>query len=359
MIAQPSAAGECIAVAMSGGLDSSVAAYLLLHQGWRVLGVSMRLWRHGFCDDNESDLRQAARVCAHLGIAHRVIDLRDEFRQTVIEPLAATYAAGRTPNPCPRCNRAIKFGALRRAAQSLGCAWFATGHYARIVHGPAGPRLLRGRDLSKDQSYVLYAISRDALAHTMLPLGDLLKDDVRSIAAKANLPVLGRSESQDLCFVPDGDHGDLVRRMAPQGTQPGPIRGINGELLGTHRGLAYYTVGQRRGLGIAAPRPYYVLRLDAASNTVVVGHAEDLGRQQLEAVAMCYHTHKPPAPGSWARVKVRYRAAAMGATIWPYPGRRARVVFTGPLRDITPGQAVVLYRGECVLGGGIIERALA
>jgi len=360
MVPQPYAKGQCIAVAMSGGLDSSVTALLLLRQGWKVIGVSMRLWRWGAPGgDNQAELIETARICKHLGIAHHIVDLRSRFHRTVVKAFAITYAAGHTPNPCPGCNRTIKFGALRSAAQELGCRWFATGHYARIIHCPDGPHLLRARDLTKDQSYVLYAVSRDALTHTILPLGNLLKAQVRAIADDAGLPSVEQSESQDLCFAPKGDYADLVRRLAPAAVRPGPIRDLGGELLGTHRGLAYYTVGQRRGLGISAQWPYYVLRLDAATNTVVVAHANELGRRRLDAAAMCYQMKRPPPAGSWLRVQIRYRASAIGATIWPLRSGRARLVLARPLRDITPGQHVVLYRGERVVGGGIIQRALA
>ncbi|MGC9358896.1 MAG: tRNA 2-thiouridine(34) synthase MnmA [Anaerolineae bacterium] len=359
MVPQPPAKGRSIAVAMSGGVDSSVAALLLQKQGWSVAGFSMRLWHwKSPGDDNRSELLETARICELLGIEHRIVDLHDQFHRVVVKGFAATYAQGRTPNPCPGCNRTIKFGALRKAARELGYRWFATGHYARVIQHADGPQLLRARDLSKDQSYVLYAIPRDALSHTIFPLGNLLKSEVRDIADNAGLPSVKRAESQDLCFVPKGDYAELVRRLAPRAAQPGSIRSVDGELLGTHGGLAYYTVGQRRGLGLSASRPYYVLRLDAATNTVIVAHADQLGCQELDAVEMRYQVSDRPPAGSWFRAKVRYRASAVGATIWPLSDGRVRLALARPLRDITPGQHVVLYRGECVIGGGIIQRTL-
>ena len=361
MITHHPAPGESVAVAMSGGVDSSVAAYLLMQSGYRVLGVTMRLWRsaHPPHDDNASDLADAEELCAHLGIGHHVVDLREPFRKLVVAPFVAAYAAGRTPNPCPGCNAAIKFGLLRQAAREIGYPWFATGHYVRISCGPSGTQLWRGRDLSKDQSYVLYALPPSILESTLFPLGGLLKREVEAIAAAIGLPARHRAESQDLCFLSGGEYGDLVRRWAPEGARPGPIRGIDGETLGTHRGLAYYTVGQRKGLGIAAPEPYYVARLDAATNTLIVAQAAALGKRALEASAMRYAEGRPLPAGSWVRAKVRYRSAAVGATVWPLGRERARLVFERSLRDITPGQAVVLYRGERLMGGGTIERALA
>jgi tRNA-uridine 2-sulfurtransferase len=344
---------------MSGGLDSSVAALLLQRHGWSVTGFSMRLWRwEDSGGDNRTELLETARICELLGIEHRIVDLRNLFHRCIVQRFAGTYAEGRTPNPCPGCNRIIKFGALRDAAEALGHRWFATGHYARLIHRADGPHLLRARDLAKDQSYALYAVSRDALSHTVFPLGNLLKSEVRTIADDANLPCVERLESQDLCFVPEGDYAELVRRLAPEGAQPGPIRSVDGEMLGTHRGLGYYTIGQRRGLGISASEPYYVLRIDAATNALIVAHAEYLGRRELEAIAMRYHAPSRPPTGSWLRAKVRYGASAVGATIWPLPHRSARITLAHALRDITPGQHIVLYRGERVMGGGIIQRVL-
>ena len=359
MQAQRPAAGERVAIAMSGGVDSAVAAQCLMQAGCHPMGVTMRLWRQGqACNDNSADLADAEAVCRHLGIPHRVVDLREPFRRLVVAPFVAAYAAGRTPNPCPGCNARVKFGLLRQAAHGMGCAWFATGHYARIFRSAMGPELFRGRDLAKDQSYVLYQLLGGGLQRAVFPLGNLLKSQVEAIAATLGLPTHHRAESQDLCFLPDGSYGDFVQRWAPEAVRPGPIRGIGGETLGTHRGLAYYTVGQRRGLGIAAPEPYYVDRLDAASNTIYVAHAARLGSRTLEASALCYAHGRPPAAGSWVRAKIRYRSAAVAATVWPLRRARARIVFAHPLRDITPGQAVVLYQGERVVGGGTIQRAL-
>jgi tRNA-specific 2-thiouridylase len=354
-----------VAVAMSGGVDSSVAAALLRERGHSVLGVTMRLWREAPLPGERDEpsgvddcVEQAAAVCRRLGIPHHAVDLRDAFERVVVDYLVAEYARGRTPNPCLQCNRAFKFGALLRHAHSLGASHLATGHYARVERRADAWRLLTAVDARKDQSYVLYALRQAELAALMLPLGALTKERVRGMARAMGLPAAERAESQDICFLRDGNYRRFIAERAPGSVRPGPILHLDGRPLGEHRGLPFYTVGQREGLGIAAPHPLYVLRIDAARNALIVGPAESLGRDALLAEAMSYVAGASPPEGTAVEAKIRYRARRVAARIWPLSGERARVTLERPLRDITPGQAVVLYDGQEVLGGGIIVEAL-
>lgn len=354
-----------VAVAMSGGVDSSVAAALLLERGHSVLGITMRLWREAPLPE-DADARgsagdcitEAAAVCRRLGIPHRTIDLRDAFEREVVEHLVAEYAHGRTPNPCLQCNRLYKFGALLRYARSLGASHLASGHYARVERRADGWHLITAADAGKDQSYVLYALQQEELSALMLPLGELTKERVRALARALDLPAADRAESQDICFLRDGNYRRFIAERAPDAVRPGPILHLDGRQLGEHRGIPFYTVGQREGLGIAAPHPLYVLRIDAARNALIVGPAASLGRDALLAEAMSYVAGRPLPAGSLVEAKIRYRARRAPARVWPLAGGRARVTFERPLRDITPGQAVVLYDGQEVLGGGIIVEAL-
>lgn len=348
-----------VAVAMSGGLDSSVALALLQEQGYETLGLTMRLWREpsGSDDPAEADIASAAQVCSQLGVAHHVVDLREAFYAQVVCYLVDAYAAGRTPNPCVRCNRQIKFGRLLEHALALGADALATGHYARIAHDQGHLRLLRGRDAAKDQSYFLYTLGQERLARLLFPLGEWMKTEVRAYAQQRGLPVTERAESQDICFLQDGDYRRLIAAQRPDAVRPGPIYNQAGELLGEHQGLPSYTVGQRGGLGIAAPRPLYVLTLDAERNALVVGTADELGHRALLAHEVTTVSGGPLPPGARVQAKIRYRARPAAATVHPEGEEMARVRFAAPLRDITPGQAVVFYRGDEVLGGGVIARA--
>jgi len=346
-----------VAVAMSGGVDSSVAAALLLGRGYDVMGLTMRLWEEGSSSNGDLDGLSAARlVCRHLGIPHGVVDLRQEFQREVVDYFVSEYARGRTPNPCLRCNRIIKFGLLHEHARRLECDFLATGHYARIQRVGAAHRLLRGADLGKDQSYVLYALQEHQLASLLFPLGDHTKSQVRAMARA--LPAAGRPESQDACFLRGNDYRRFLAERLPGAMKPGPIYDSHGCQLGEHRGLPFYTVGQREGLGISAPRPLYVKSLDLARNALIVGFAEELGRDGLIAAQMSYVGGQELPAASAVEAKIRYRARPVPARVWPLTGRRARVLFQSPLRNITPGQAVVLYRGDWLLGGGIISQAI-
>lgn len=353
-----------VVVAMSGGVDSSVAAALLVEQGYEVIGIMLRLWSEGGeagastnrCCTLE-DMELAYQVAERLGIPFYVLDVSEFFKKTVVDFFIAEYAAGRTPNPCLRCNRLVRFDWLLRRALALGAEFLATGHYARVREVGGKMRLLRGVDPRKDQSYVLSVLGQWELRHAMFPVGGYTKEEVRALARRFGLPVAEKPESQDLCFLADGDYRAFLRRHAPGALRPGPIRDTRGRVLGQHQGLAFYTIGQRRGLGIAAGVPLYVVDLDPEENAVIVGTAEELGRRACRLEGVHFISGEVPPGPFRATVRIRYRGREVPATIIPLPDRRARVVFDEPLRDITPGQAAVMYDGEVVLGMGLIARA--
>ncbi|MBM3498177.1 MAG: tRNA 2-thiouridine(34) synthase MnmA [Armatimonadetes bacterium] len=350
---------EHVVVAMSGGVDSSVAALLLAREGRRVTGVTMDIWcptgelggvRAQGCCGAES-AQDAADVCERLGLEHHVLNFRRAFEADVIAPFVEAYAAGRTPNPCLDCNRAIKWGALLQWAQALGADALATGHYARTLDTARGTVLARGADPSKDQSYALYMLSPAQLARTRFPLGELTKAQTRRVAAEAGLPVAERKESQEICFLPDDDYRRLVRERAPEALRPGPVLTAAGEQLGEHPGLAGYTVGQRKGLGLAGG-PWYVVRLDPARNALIVGSEEDAHSSEI-TVAQLHLSAAAAGDRFGATVMTRYRGPERPAEI-TVQGDAARVRFLTPHRAPAPGQAAVFYQGEVVLGGGII-----
>jgi tRNA-specific 2-thiouridylase len=298
-------------------------------------------------------------VAARLGIPFYLVNYEAEFKKQVVDYFVAEYGQGRTPNPCLACNRFIRFGRLLRHARALDASYLATGHYARIggTHGErAGSRLelCTGIDPQKDQSYVLYMLGQDELRQVLFPVGGYTKAQVRRMARQRNLPVAGRDESMEICFVKDDDYRRFLRDYAPQSIRPGPILDTAGSVIGRHQGLPFYTIGQRRGLGIAAKEALYVIRLDPAHNALVVGPGHELGRHKLHAEKVSYVRGEPPSGPVRVQAKIRYRAELAGATWMPLAGERARVAFDHPLRDITPGQAVVAYQGDVVLGGGII-----
>lgn len=344
-----------VAIALSGGVDSSVAAALLLEQGRDVFGVTMRLGLAGISGRpccGEEEVALARRVCAQLGIPHVVIDIADEFRREVVEPFCDDYAGGRTPNPCVRCNERIKFGLLAERVRALGAAALATGHYARIERGAGGSWLARATDANKDQSYFLYRIPATTLEMLEFPLGGLTKDEVRALAAERELPTAQRRESQEVCFT--RDHVGLVAEARPETLVPGPITDRTGHVLGLHRGITRYTVGQRRGLGVGGPEgPYRVLEIDAARNTLVVGTDAE-GR--VDGVALEQPVWRLGEGTHDVLAQVRYRSL-------PRPARAAlcpdglRVDFGQPLEPLAPGQSVVLYSGARVVGGGIVPGA--
>jgi tRNA-specific 2-thiouridylase len=273
----------------------------------------------------------------------------------VVDYFVREYAAGRTPNPCLMCNKHIRFDVLLRRALAMDARYLATGHYVRLRHAKGRYHLLKGTDARKDQSYVLYMLSQETLRHLLFPLGDYTKEQVREIARQRGLPVADRAESQDLCFTANGSYRQFLQKETPEAVIPGPIVDRSGRVLGQHKGLPFYTIGQRRGLGIAAPEALYVLEMDAARNALVVGTATDLGQSELTASQVSYVSGETPPEPQRVTAKIRYRARESPALLTPLPGDRAALHFDHPLRDITPGQGAVFYQGKELVGGGIIE----
>jgi tRNA-specific 2-thiouridylase len=304
-------------------------------------------------------VHDARSVADRLGIPFYVLNAEEAFERDVVRPFIATYAAGRTPNPCLSCNRRIRFGyLLNYARQALGARYLATGHYARIRHGGEGRyQLWRGADRGKDQSYVLSVLGQADLAQALFPVGEYTKPQVRALAAERGLPTASRVDSQDLCFVADGDYRRFLAENAPEAMRPGPIIDTSGRQLGVHVGLAAYTIGQRSGLGVAAAQPLYVLALDTARNTLIVGASAELGCRRLRAGPINWIAGEPPAGPFEAEVQIRYRATPAAAIVTPLADGDAEVAFASALRDITPGQAAVFYQDERCLGGGVILAA--
>jgi tRNA-specific 2-thiouridylase len=353
-----------IAVALSGGIDSAMAAALLIEKGHRVIGITMRTWQEppeGELHPLPDPAQGAQRVAYALGIPLHIVDAVQPFKRHVVDRFISEYSAARTPNPCLYCNRHIKFGYLLKYALNLGVEKFATGHYARIRLAPDGRtwQLLKGIDKRKDQSYVLYMLGQNELARILFPLGTLTKDRVREMAIERQLPVVHAKESQDLCFVCDNDYRRFLRRFVPQSLEPGPILDSTGRQVGQHKGLAAYTIGQRSGLGIAAPQALYVLHLDVSRNALIVGPKCELGVDRLLAHDVHWINEHPPDKALTVMAKIRYKARPAQAVVTPLDGNRVQVHFAEPLRDITPGQGVVFYSlsasENIVLGGGLIE----
>jgi tRNA-specific 2-thiouridylase len=351
-----------VVVAMSGGVDSSVAAALLVEQGYQVGGMMMSLWAEGRgaeAPDNRcctpAAVLDARAVARALGIPFRMLNYREIFKARVVDYFVASYARGLTPNPCLACNRHVRFGRLLAEVKALGADYLATGHYARVRRWGDSYQLLRGVDAGKDQSYVLYMLGQEQLSQLLFPLGDCTKEEVREMARARGLPVADKAESQDLCFLADGDYKAFLKRVVPEAVRPGPILDSSGRVIGQHKGLPYYTIGQRQGLGIAAPQPLYVLEIDVEHNALKVGPAGELGREELVAEKVSYIAGRPPVGPVSITAKIRYRAREIPATLTPLDGERAALSFARPLRDITPGQGAVFYQGDVVLGGGIIS----
>jgi len=355
---------ERVAVALSGGVDSAVAAALLRDAGHEVIGVTMRIWdgrpmaaetdRHAcYGPGEEADLRDAARIAERLGIPLVILDLASDYNAEILDLCTRTYLEGRTPNPCVHCNPRMKFGRIPARLRALGVAFdaFATGHYAIVERDPAQDRWLlrRGRDLGKDQSYFLYQLTQDQLASARFPLGALTKSEVRERARELGLPVAEKPESQD--FIAGG-----YDAIFPAPDEPGEIRDESGAVLGRHAGIRHYTIGQRRGLGIAHSEPLYVVAIDETSRAVVVGPESRLYRGELIADALNWIAIDSLDAPRDAQARIRYRHEAAAARIEPLPGDRVRVRFESPQRAIAPGQAVVFYDGDVVVGGGIIAK---
>jgi tRNA-uridine 2-sulfurtransferase len=351
-----------ILVAMSGGVDSSVAAALLVERGYEVVGVTMQLYDHGAAIGRKGaccagqDIGDARRVAESLGIAHYVLDYESRFRKEVIEDFVETYSRGETPIPCIRCNQRIKFRDLLGTARALGASALATGHYVRRVVRPDGPELHRAADAARDQSYFLFATTRAELDFLRFPLGGLAKDETRTLARRFGLPVADKPDSQDICFVPQGSYAALVEQLRPEAGEPGDIVDLAGRVLGRHRGIGRFTVGQRRGLDIGAAEPLYVLRLDPGKRRVVVGPRAALAETRVHLHEMNW-LGPAMTRGMAVAAKLRSAQAPVAATLYSGadPGE-AELVLPAPAGAVAPGQAAVLYDGERMLGGGWIRR---
>ena len=362
---------------MSGGVDSAAAAAILKEQGHELVGFTMQLWNQnrGISKDENGEslpsrccsldnVYDARRVAEELGFPFYVLNLEREFERDVVQPFVTSYLNGETPIPCVACNSRLKFASLDRLALSLGCEKVATGHYARVEFDPVSGRyqLLRGLDSQKDQSYFLWELTQDQLSRSMFPLGEMSKPAAREAARRSELAVAEKSESQEICFVPDGDYAGFIERYLAAEDQGGRLPGAGeivstkGEVIGAHAGIHRYTIGQRRGIGISSAEPLYVTGIDSLNNRIVVGNPEELLRQDFIAAGVNWIALAVPAEPVRAEVRVRYRHTAEPATITPLPDERVRVKFDEPQRAITPGQATVFYRGDEVVGGGWIVK---
>ena len=349
---------------MSGGVDSSAVAAMLRDEGYDVVGLTMRLYDPGRDIEQCSrtccagkDIRDAQRVADAIGIPHYVVDYEEAFRRDVIEPFADSYARGETPIPCIDCNRTVKFRDLLETCRDLGGDLLVTGHYVRHRLMPGGAQLWRGSDKKRDQSYFLFPITHEQLARMRFPLGEMDKAETRAIAARFNLPVASKPDSQDICFVPDGDYAALIERMRPEACEPGEIVHDDGRVLGRHRGIVHYTIGQRRGLGIGGGEPLYVIRLDAENRRVIVGPREALACSSIAVRAVNWLGDSTgEGEGVRAGVKVRSTREPVPAIVYPDGQGRASVKLERPEEGVAPGQACVFYDGDRLLGGGWIEQ---
>ena len=351
---------------MSGGVDSSVAAALLLEQGYDVVGVTLNLFSLSGKDCRDENKKSccgwgaaedAHRVCLQLGIQHYVIEMKKEFEAKVIADFCSEYRRGRTPNPCIRCNEFIKFEKLMKRADTLDAHFLATGHHARVEPDPAGPKffLKKGVDSQKDQSYFLHKLTQNQLSRILMPVGLFTKKEVRNKAAELGLAVAQRPESQEICFVPDKDYARFLLDRIPEAFHPGPVVDVLGRTIGRHKGIPGFTVGQRRGMGIAAPHPLYVLEIDSQTNTIVAGRDEKLYKKELLVsgvnIIVGFDLDKPFR----VKAKIRYKHREAPAILIPLEKDRVCIRFDSPQRAVTPGQAAVFYDGETVIGGGQIE----
>ena len=352
-----------ILIAMSGGVDSSVAAKLLCDAGNECIGCTMKLFDN--CDAGLSrsrtccsldDIEDARSVAFSLGMRYYVFNFKDDFREKVIKKFASAYLAGQTPNPCIDCNRYMKFDKLYERARLLGCDKIATGHYARIEFDGEKYLLKKARDESKDQSYVLYMLTQEQLAHTLFPLGELIKSETRAIAEASKLTNAQKPDSQDICFVPDGDYAAAIERLTGKTSAPGNFIDTDGNVLGTHRGITHYTIGQHRGLGLALPERRYVCKIDAGSGTVTLGSGTELYSREVLVRDFNWISGEAPSGPIRCSAKIRYRQPEQAANVEPLSENEALIRFDTPQSAVTPGQSAVLYDDDTVLGGGIIVR---
>jgi tRNA-uridine 2-sulfurtransferase len=350
---------------MSGGVDSSATAALLLEQGYDVVGITLKLWPQD-CVSRAEDkccgpqaVTDARAVCHQLGIPYYLVDESAEFQAKVIQYFAAEYRAGRTPNPCVMCNQNLKFGRLIDRANQLGAQFVATGHFARLDKSADGTRTLlkRGRDHRKDQSYFLFSLRQEQLARAMFPLGERTKDDTRAVARHRSLKTADKEESMEICFVPDNDYGRFLQMAELVHKHPGDIVNQDGQVLGRHDGVEFYTIGQRKGLRISSPKPLYVIELDAANNRVVVGDDDALDQDEFVADRCNWIAFECPPASISATVRIRYNHPGTPATLTPMTDDKVKVKLHSPQRAITPGQAAVFYQDDLVLGGGWITRS--
>lgn len=358
-----------VVVAMSGGVDSSVAAALLKQQGFEVIGVTMKLFSlpPEVCLDEQrrsccgwKAVEDANQVCRQLGIPHYEIDLRREFEQKVIANFCQEYIKGRTPNPCIRCNELVKFAVLWERVRALDADFLATGHHARVEYDETSGRFLlkKGRDRAKDQSYFLYTLTQEQMSRTLFPVGHYTKPQVRRLARRFGLHVADRAESQEICFVLDGDYVNFVKARDPEGFKPGPILDQSGRQLGEHKGIANFTIGQRRGMGLAWKKPLYVIAIDPPRNAVIVGEEKELMKKKLLAKEVNLIAVDGLSYPFSVKAKIRYKHEEARAILFPLEEKIVMVEFRQPQRAITPGQAVVFYQKDVVLGGGIIDEVL-
>jgi tRNA-specific 2-thiouridylase len=357
-----------VVVAMSGGVDSSVAAALLKEQGYDVVGVTMKLFSLPKDNCRSENLRSccgwkatedAHHVAISLGISHYVVDFRDQFDKSVIKDFYGEYSKGRTPNPCIRCNQYIKFDFLMKKLKAFEADYLATGHHAQVEYDTQSGRYLlkKGKDKKKDQSYFLYPLTQKQLSCTLMPIGDFTKEKVREKAQKLGLPLAQRTESQEICFVPDNDYVRFLRQRIPEAFRSGPIIDLENRVLGQHEGIAHFTIGQRKGMGIAASHPLYVLSIQSDKNTIVIGPSDQLYEKTLLASQVNLISRAEIATLLGVRAKIRYRHKEAKAFIIPLDTDQILVEFEKPQRAITPGQAVVFYDGDVVVGGGIIDKS--
>jgi len=353
---------DTVLVAMSGGVDSSVAAAVLLEQGYKVFGVTMLLWPEDVPGAEEGccgtvHLNDAREVCHRLGIPHYTLDLQKEFLSDVVHPFIETYLNGRTPNPCISCNEHLKFRHLLHKARGIGADLLATGHYARIVMNGSF-RLARGVDASKDQTYFLFTLGQAEMSRLLFPLGEMTKGEVRSKARNLDLAVHEKAESQEICFVPPGKLRDFISQNASDLPGPGKVLDLEGNVIGKHEGACFYTVGQRKGLGIASAKPLYVVRIEAATNTVVMGSRDEASFCGLTASGVSWADIQPPDSKFEAQVQIRHRHTPAPSFVTTRDDGTISIAFHEPQHGVAPGQAVVIYDGDIVLGGGWIDAAI-